>query len=148
MVRWPVDWNFRGCAVLQEDGFFDNTAMLHCVVYALMKRGEVVYIGKSKKPLKRIQAHINNGKAVGQSDLYGRPSAKRVAFDGFWIRPCMLAELDSIEQEMINKYKPKYNVKHKNAPLPAQIKHLLSILIVQPQEQRPTQQTGYIARRL
>ncbi len=97
---------------MEVDGFVEISFMLHCAVYALLRRGEVVYIGQSKKPLTRVYSHANaRGKLEPWKAGY-RQRKVGFAFDRIWIRPCMLKELDEVEAAMIRKYQPKYNTKH------------------------------------
>lgn len=100
------------------EGFVDVSFMLHCAVYALLKRGEVVYVGQSKKPLTRLYSHAHaRGRKSPWKPGY-REQTVGFQFDKIWIRPCMLAELDRIEAEMIKKYQPRHNVKGKPRPIP------------------------------
>jgi len=39
---------------VEEYGFFEYFKLMHCGVYALVKKGQVVYVGKSKQPMMRI----------------------------------------------------------------------------------------------
>lgn len=107
---------------MKIEGFVNADEMLRAGVYALTWRGKVVYIGKSKCMLNRIYQH---------KTLWGRKSLKNkvpswmpvagVRFDGIWVRPCMLEQMDALEQELIKKYKPQYNVTHKpveRTPIP------------------------------
>lgn len=91
-------------------GFFDASDMLKAGVYALVYRGEVVYIGKSKSMLGRVYTH----RQVWRSRKGGKvPSwlpVKGILFDEVHIRPCRLEQLDTLEAEMIKLYKPRGNV--------------------------------------
>jgi len=60
---------------VEEYGFLNISKLMHCGVYALVKKGQVVYVGKSKQPMMRIYTHVRNrGKKLG-SNLYGNESA-------------------------------------------------------------------------
>jgi len=92
-------------------GFIGVGEILRSGIYALVWHGRVVYIGQSKKMLQRIYAHKN---------LVGKPkslftSARGVRFDDVFICPCPIEKLDELEKEMINLYKPQYNVNLKLA---------------------------------
>ncbi len=91
---------------MELEGFAEVTGLLHCVVYALVHRREVVYVGQSRRPLARLDAH-----AIGRSraGLKSTRGLKPFRFDQVFIRACMLAELDSLETEMIARYRPKHN---------------------------------------
>ncbi len=53
---------------MEEHGFMDVTKLIHCGVYALVRKEEVVYVGKSKQPLMRIHTHVlNRGKLIKRS---------------------------------------------------------------------------------
>lgn len=97
--------------MLEDDGFVEVSFLLHCAVYALLRRGEVVYVGQSKKPLTRIYTHAH---ARGRPDPWqGAKTQRKIGFkfDGIWVRPCMLRELEELEVQMIKKYQPRYNIK-------------------------------------
>jgi GIY-YIG catalytic domain len=112
---------------MEEDGFVDVSAMMHCLVYALLRRGKVVYVGQSKTPLRRLYEHMKTqGKA--KDPLYGTSVYKGMVFDAIWIRPCMLAELSKIEMAAIAKHQPKYNVAGKLKVPPVPIEELIRLL--------------------
>lgn len=96
------------------EGFVDVSVMLKPGVYALIKDGVVVYIGQSKKPLSRVEAHRS---------LWGRKKApgwlpiRAILFDEAHVLPCRVEQLDEVERALIDLYKPKFNVKLKS-PLP------------------------------
>lgn len=93
---------------MDDDGFIDISICLRAAIYMLLWDGRVQYIGKSKNPLRRIPGH------------YPGPDGLRwkngVSFDGFRfnqlkILPCPKHKLDEIEQRLIRKYCPPYNIK-------------------------------------
>lgn len=119
--------------MLEDDGFIKISQVLHCAVYALVKKGEVVYIGKSKKPLQRIATHNDGRKVKASITPAGIPTVPRISFDDVWILGCMLGQLDTLERTMIKKYRPKYNHYHnpdKQGPvvIPEDIRALLATL--------------------
>ncbi len=89
------------------EGFLGAGDLLRSGVYALVHKGKIVYIGKSKVMLVRIYQHRNNWSRKKRENL---PWLKGILFDDIYIRPCPLELLDTLEYEMINLYKPKYNV--------------------------------------
>lgn len=97
------------------EGFTDVSPLLRAGVYALCKRGVVIYVGKSKSLYSRIYTH----KHFANRGAKGRPipawlPVKGIQFDQVFIRPCALEDLDRLEYEMINLYKPHYNQSLKN----------------------------------
>jgi len=104
---------------MEEEGFVNYSALLHCAVYMLVRRKVVVYVGKSKSLSRRLHEHcVRRGKAPAKKSYYGTSEYNGVMFDQIFVRPCMMAELDTIEVVMIKKYQPKYNVVHKDKPKP------------------------------
>lgn len=92
------------------DGFSDVSEILLPGVYALVKRGVVIYVGKSKSLYQRIYAHRTTAarKARGNPIPSWLP-IKGFVFDQVFVRTCRLEELDALEREMINTYKPRFN---------------------------------------
>ncbi len=112
---------------MELEGFVDASAMLQGGVYALVHRGVVVYIGKSKVMLGRVYTHRSawgrkSQKAVGLKPIKG------ILFDAVWVRPCSSAEIDDLEYAMINLYKPRYNSLLRNA-LPVDISNLIALML-------------------
>ncbi len=94
-------WNMA----LEIEGFCGVGEILRSGVYALVHRGVIVYIGKSKSMLGRVCDHR---RLWGKS----RPdwlTIRGVLFDDILIRPCPVDQLDELEFEMINLYKPRLN---------------------------------------
>ncbi len=92
------------------EGFIGIGECLRSGVYALVHKGTIVYIGKSKLMLGRICDHRR---------LWGKRkpewvTTKGILFDDVFIRPCPLDLLDELEFEMINLYKPRFNVQLKS----------------------------------
>lgn len=106
------DW---GIARVELDGFADVSEILQPGVYALVKRGVVIYVGKSKSMYQRIYAHRTtaNRAARGKAIPTWLP-IKGFVFDQIFVRPCKLEDLDRVEAEMINLYKPRFNESLKN----------------------------------
>lgn len=88
-------------------GFNDASTILQSGVYALVYRGAVVYIGKSKSMIVRVSTHRSNARRKIPSWL--PPSAKGIVFDEVHIQPCHPDVIDDLEYAMINLYKPKFN---------------------------------------
>lgn len=132
---------------MQLEGFTDVSTILQGGVYALVHRGIVVYVGKSKVMLGRVYTHRvawgkkNNAKV-------GLKPQKGILFDAVWIRPCPLTDIDAIESAMINLYKPRYNDKLRNG-LPVDISALIQGLVsAQALAPQPLKPEGTIRRRV
>ncbi len=144
---------------MEEYGFMNITKLMHCGVYALVKKGQVVYVGKSRQPLMRIFRHVSNrGKPLGTS-LNSESNAKcikengkGILFDTVWFLPCMLGQLYTLEVHFIKTFMPKHNVRHnpeakprsvKEPPIPipedikAILKQMITITGLPPLEDRP-----------
>ena len=110
---------------MQLDDFTDVSTLLRSGVYALCKRGVVIYVGKAKGLYSRIYTHKHfaNRGAKGLKVPDWLP-VKGIQFDEVFIRPCHVDDLARLEAEMINLYKPRYNQSLKNGlkvALPATI---------------------------
>ena len=106
------------------DGFSDVSAILRAGVYVLAYQGRVVSVGKSTSMYSRIYTHRNlwNQRRKGKQVPSWLPSSvKGMLFDAVYIQPCSLEALDGIEQEMIRRYQPKYNVLHNKKPEPVRV---------------------------
>lgn len=99
---------------MRIDGFTDISQCLRAGVYLLVAKGVVIYVGKSRAIIARINAHrrkwIDKRKGRKDSDFIPIPG---LLFDEIHIKTCMVEELDNLEREMINLYKPKYNIQLK-----------------------------------
>lgn len=97
---------------LALDGFLEVSPLLTCGVYALAREGVVVYVGQSKKMLARIAAHRSNW-GRKSTPAWMPASCRGLLFDQIFIRPCRAEDLDALEAQMINLYKPRYNTRIK-----------------------------------
>ena len=100
---------------MRLEGFTDVSLILQSGVYALAKRGIIIYVGKAKNLYSRIYTHRNfaNRGAKGQKIPSWLP-IKGMVFDEVFVFPCRPDQLDEVEATMVNKYKPKYNQSLKN----------------------------------
>jgi excinuclease UvrABC nuclease subunit len=132
---------------VQLEGFIDASAMLQGGVYALVHRGVVVYVGKSKVMLGRVYTHrVAWGKK--SKSAVGLKPQKGILFDAIWVRPCPLTDIDELESAMINLYKPRYNSMLRNG-LPVDISALISALVsTHTPAPRPLKPEGTILRRV
>lgn len=94
------------------EGFDEVGDILRSGVYALCAKGVVIYVGKSKSMIARIGAHRRAwiDKKKGQAWLTESLGIPGLQFDEIHIRPTPLHLLDSTEREMIDKYRPRYNI--------------------------------------
>ena len=109
---------------MQLEGFTNISESLRCGVYALVMKGKVIYVGKSKCMLVRIYSHRN-----AKSKRGSLPSwfpIKGIAFDEVHVRVCHPVSLDKLEFDMINLYKPRLNTNLKNN-LAINIPHTLRV---------------------
>jgi hypothetical protein len=89
----------------------DAAALLGPCVYALTLRGEIVYVGQSRKALSRLYTHAS----TYQAKLKGRPQLPWRArqarkFDGILLWPCPIVMLSAMEKDLIAHYRPKHNI--------------------------------------
>lgn len=109
------------------EGFVDTSVLLKPGIYALLREGVVVYIGQSKKPLSRIEAHRSLwGRTQRQGKTPGWLPIKAILFDEVHVLPCPVEKLDELERALIDLYKPKFNIKLKS-PHPVLISQLFSV---------------------
>ena len=90
---------------MQLEGFTNISEALRSGVYALCAKDRVIYIGKSKCMLVRIYSHRN-----AKSKKGALPSwfpIKGITFDEVHVRLCHPDQIDQLEFDMINLYKPK-----------------------------------------
>lgn len=93
------------------EGFTEASAWLKAGVYALAYHGEVVYVGKAKCLMARVNTHRQLWARMQKGERIERwIPVKGIRFDEVFIRPCRPDLLDQIEREMINLYKPRLNV--------------------------------------
>lgn len=90
-------------------GFHDISEVLQSGVYMLVKRGVPIYIGQSKRMLHRLYAHRTKGDKPSWHPI------KSFVFDQIFILPVHVDKLDQVEREMIERYKPRYNISLKTA---------------------------------
>lgn len=94
---------------MQLHGFHDASVILGGGVYALCFRGRVIYVGQSKACIARIATHRAQR---GKKTMPWLP-IKGMLFDEIHIFPCGPDTRDRVEREMIDRYRPKYNIAHK-----------------------------------
>lgn len=110
---------------MKLEGFVDVSTVLRAGVYALCWRGEVVYVGKSKSVLGRVYTHRS---AARRKEFPSWLPIKGVQFDEFHVIPCRPDQLDAVEREMIDRYRPRHNV-HLKPPATEPIKAEIALTI-------------------
>lgn len=91
-------------------GFFDGTALQFAGVYLLIWKDEVVYAGQSSKLTSRISTHITQ-KGKARKTLLGHRALPAMRFNRIFFMPCNASDMTRIENELIAKYQPRYNIR-------------------------------------
>lgn len=114
------------------EGALDVSLILKPGVYALVRRGVVIYVGKSKSVYQRIYTHRTtaNRKARGQAIPTWLP-IQGFVFDQVFVWTCTLEELDALEAEKINLYQPRFNQSLKDARLRGKLPLRIDVLGVE-----------------
>ena len=96
---------------MEIDGFANVAEILKCGVYLLVRKGQVVYVGRSKSMLSRIYSHRIAWQRV-RKGLKPHPflNIKGMLFDEILIQPCHPDKVKDLELQMIAKYRPKHNI--------------------------------------
>ena len=95
---------------VQLEGFDEVSVILRAGVYALVSRGVVIYVGKAKNLYSRIYTHRTQAKRAKRGlNIPSWLPIKGFVFDQVFVRTCKLEDLDTLEAEMINIYKPRFN---------------------------------------
>ena len=97
----------------REEGFDElPRVMAPSAVYVLLWEGRVVYVGQSKNVYARVATHyqavVRARKGLRQAANYTGPAAFR--FDKVMIRWCPKRDLDRLETELIDRFRPEHNV--------------------------------------
>ena len=102
---------------MQLDGFTEVSPILTSGVYALCAKGVVIYVGKAKCMNSRIDAHRRawREKRQGHGWIGEKLGIPGLQFDAVHIRPVPKHMLDAVEREMIDRYRPRYNVQLKSS---------------------------------
>jgi len=111
------------------EGFQDVSGLMGCAIYALKRRGTVVYIGQTRAAVQRLYTHYNN------LQKRGRKGIKWISFDEMWIMPCAYGDLDRVEAELIQRWRPKHNVRVPEVPI--DIRALVASLVPIRVEEHP-----------
>ncbi len=134
---------------LAIEGFENCSTLLRSGIYILVKRGVVIYVGKSKTLYSRIYTHKHfaNRGAKGKAIPSWLPE-KGMQFDEVHIRYVHVDALDAEEAAAINKYKPHYNTNLKNGlKVRAPVNLVINGVALGLNESFPRPQSPTIARR-
>lgn len=93
-----------------EQGWVEIGAILRSGVYALLFNREVVYIGKAKELYSRIYTHRRTLLAKRKRGTVPKGWNRAIPFSDIRVWPCEIEDMDLLEQQMITKYRPRYNV--------------------------------------
>lgn len=85
-------------------------AILGPGVYALWFSGEVVYVGKAKQMLTRLNRHRQTLMATRKRGAPPKGWDRAVPFSDITIYPCAETDMDRLEAQLIAKFRPRYNV--------------------------------------
>lgn len=96
--------------VVCPEGMTTDEGMLGPGVYCLLFSGEVVYVGKAKMVLTRINTHRQNLMASRKRGVPLKGSQRPIPFSTFWYRSCKVEDMDRLELELIAKFRPRFNV--------------------------------------
>lgn len=94
-------------------GFTDASEMLKGGCYALVYRREVVYIGKAKRMLNRVYAHLSIWSSKRRGKTPSWLPIDGIYFDEVHIRYCHPDQIDELERSLIELYKPRLNTRLK-----------------------------------
>lgn len=79
-------------------------------VYALVWHGKVVYIGQSTNLFHRISDHRNKLSRARRGLLIHSSHGPTIQFDRVFVQLCGEEELNRLEYQLINLYKPACNI--------------------------------------
>ena len=127
--------------MLELTGAVNLTAVMGAGVYVLSYKGVIVYVGQSKQALRRLQEHrLAYNRFRQGKGKHPYSSAKAILFDGIHLFPCGLLDLDALERDVIERYKPRLNEKLKTKakitrPVPLTING--KVIILRPPQAKP-----------
>ena len=132
---------------LRLEGFEDVSTLLRSGVYVLCRKGVVIYVGKAKGIYSRIYTHKNfANRAAKGLKLPSWLPVTGLQFDQVFIRYVHVDQLDAVEAEMVNRYKPHYNTNLKNGLKVGPISVTINGVVIQTNA-APRPQSGMSLRR-
>lgn len=112
---------------LEITGFTNASAILQGGVYMLVRKGEIVYIGKAKRMLNRLSAHLSVWAAKKKERIPSFLPLKGIYYDEVLICPVHPDRIDAEERRLIDIYRPRYNTQLKTSgPISSEITLLVS----------------------
>ena len=112
--------------ILEREGFQPLPGVLApSGVYLLLAKGVVLYVGQSINVHQRLSAHYNAKQRGYRKKLFigqreygaGDTRALSIPYDQVLVKWLPKPELDRVEIQLINRYKPKFNIDVRG-PLP------------------------------
>ena len=98
---------------MQIEGFVNVSDVLRSGIYVLAYKGEVIYIGQSKRMLNRLAAHMSAWAAKRKAKQPHIIAKLGIYYDEVHIMPVHVDRLDEVERKLIDLYRPRLNVQHK-----------------------------------
>ena len=100
---------------LRGEGFEDLPGVRAPVcAYCLLRKGRVVYVGKTKNVFTRIGQHWmkQTSRRRSMKDYFSKTWAarERMVFDEVLVKWCEKRELDHWEMTLIHRFNPEYNI--------------------------------------
>lgn len=87
------------------------SVMQPTAVYALLRAGKVVYVGKSTNVYARVARHWQNLMRIrAGKPAYDDNTIRAVHFDSVMVKFCAKADLDTEEFALIQRYMPQHNI--------------------------------------
>lgn len=96
---------------MEIEGFTAVSPVLRSGIYALVQKGQIIYIGKAKCILNRAYTHRSNWVRTrkGQAIPEWLQTQKGILFDELHVMPCPEHLLDAEERRLIDIYRPTLN---------------------------------------
>lgn len=113
------------------DEFIDVSAAIGSGVYTLLRRGRVVFVGKSKSMIMMIGAH----RRLARRPVPVWVDIPGIVFDTVKVYPCGPDRATKLANELIAFYNPHYNTKP--APQPSPIGDLIRSRLCQSATRAP-----------
>lgn len=94
---------------LAIEGFTNVSVTLSGGVYLLVRKGEVIYVGKAKRMLNRLTAHLSVWAAKKKERIPSWMPIRGIYYDEVLVKPTHPDLIDAEEARLIDLYRPRYN---------------------------------------